>query len=122
MKGFLQILTDKRGSRSSHIFVFFYQNAITVTKQVKPLTLMVSTKSAHLHPDNSLEAFNGFYLYLETSQVSMEALYLKISCYFYGAKYKMIYSCAVIIRLSPPSLSNKPPPSEGEFFDKPPVE
>ena len=45
----------------SHIFVFFYQNTVTVTKQVKPLRLMVSTKSAHLLPDNSLEAFNGFY-------------------------------------------------------------
>ena len=40
--------------------MFFYQNAITETKQVKPLTLMVFTKSAHLLPDNSLEAFNGF--------------------------------------------------------------
>ena len=42
-------------------FVFFYQNAITETKQVEPLTLMVSTKSAHLLPENSSEAFNGFY-------------------------------------------------------------
>ena len=37
-------------------FLFFYQNAITATKQVKPLTLMVSTKSTQLLPDNSLEA------------------------------------------------------------------
>ena len=57
----LQILTYIRGSRSSHIFVFFYQNAITKTKQIKSLTLMVSTKSAHLLPDNSLDAFNGFF-------------------------------------------------------------
>ena len=60
IKYFLQILTHIRGSRSSHIFVFFYQNAITETKRVKPLRLMVSTKSAHLLPDNSLEAFNSF--------------------------------------------------------------
>ena len=60
-KDFLQILTYIRGSRSSHILVFFHQNAITETKQVKPLTLMVSTKSAHLLPENSLDAFNGFY-------------------------------------------------------------
>ena len=32
-------------------FVFFYQNVITETKQAEPLTLMVSTKSAHLLPD-----------------------------------------------------------------------
>ena len=43
------------------IFVFFYQNAIRETKQVKPLTPIGSTKSAHLLPDNSLEAFNGFF-------------------------------------------------------------
>ena len=57
-KGFL---TNFNRSRSSHIFVFFLQNTIKDTKQVKPLTLMVSTKSAHLLPDNSLEAFNGLY-------------------------------------------------------------
>ena len=61
-KGFLtNFIPHKRRSRSSHIFVFFYQNAITETKRVKPLTLMVSMKSAHLLPENSLEAFNGFY-------------------------------------------------------------
>ena len=61
MKDFLQILTQVGGSRLSHICVFFYQNAITEAKQVNPLTLIVSMKSAHLLPDNSLEAFNGFY-------------------------------------------------------------
>ena len=59
-KGFLTNLNKEDPDR--HIsFVFFYQNAIPETTQVKPLTLMVSTKSAHLLPDNSLEALNGFY-------------------------------------------------------------
>ena len=55
-----EFLTNFNLQRRILIFVFFHQDAITETKQVKPLTLMVSTKSAQL-PDNSLEAFNGFY-------------------------------------------------------------
>ena len=60
-KGFLTNFDLQKRIPTVTYFVFFYQNAITETKQVEPLTLMVSTKSAHLLPDNSPEAFNGFY-------------------------------------------------------------
>ena len=60
-KGFLTNFNLQKKIPIVTYFVFFYQNAITETKQVEPLTLMVSTKSAHLLRGNSPEAFNGFY-------------------------------------------------------------
>ena len=65
-KGFLTNFNLPKRNPIVTYFVFLYQNAITETKQVEPLTLnaltlMVSTKSTHLLPDNSREAFNGFY-------------------------------------------------------------
>ena len=60
-KGFLTNFNLQKRIPIVTYFVFFYQNAITEAKQVEPLTLMVSTNSAHLLPDNSLEAFDGFY-------------------------------------------------------------
>ena len=60
-KGFLTNFNLQKRIPIITYFVFFYQNAITETKQVEPLTLLVSTKSARLLPDNSLDAFNGFY-------------------------------------------------------------
>ena len=60
-KGFLTNFNLQKRIPIVTYFVLFYQNAITETKQVEPLTLMVSTKSPHLLPDNSSEAFNGFY-------------------------------------------------------------
>ena len=61
-KGFLTNFNLQKRIPIVRYFVFFYQNAITETiKQVEPLTLMISTKSAHLLPDNSPEAFNSFY-------------------------------------------------------------
>ena len=58
-KGFLANFNLQKRIPIVTYFVFFYQNAITETKQVEPLTLMLSTKSAHLLPENSPEAFNG---------------------------------------------------------------
>ena len=65
-KGFLTNFSLLKRIPIVTYFVFLYQNAITETKQVEPLTLnaltlMVSTKSAHQLPDNSREAFNSFY-------------------------------------------------------------
>ena len=64
-KGFLTNFNLQKRIPIVTYFVFFYQNVITETKQVErevePVTLMVSMKSAHLLPDNSPGAFNGFY-------------------------------------------------------------
>ena len=59
-KGFLTNFNLQKRIPIVTYFVFFYQNAIIEAKQVEPLTLMVSTESAHLLSDNSPEAFNGF--------------------------------------------------------------
>ena len=60
-KGFLTNFNLQKRIPIVTYFVFFYQNALTETKQVELLTLIVSMKSAHLLPDNSLEAVNGFH-------------------------------------------------------------
>ena len=59
-KGFTDFNPNK-GIPIATYFCIFLSNVITVRRQVEPLALIVSTKSAHLLPDNSLEAFNGFY-------------------------------------------------------------
>ena len=54
-KGFLTFNVHKRIPIITYLCIF-YQNAVSEIKQVKPLTLMASTKSAQLLPENSLDA------------------------------------------------------------------